>query len=142
MAEGVPFGRYLLIKRLAAGGMAELFLARAEQGRGRLVALKRMLPTLSQDPAFPQMFLDEARIAAQLAHPYLIQIYEVGAVEGTLFIAMEYVHGLNLSNALDDMQGVGGPFPWQIATRIGIYLCEALQYAHERPALVQAGGTQ
>jgi serine/threonine protein kinase len=133
MPEGVPFGPYLIIKRLAVGGMAEVFLARTkdQRGPGRLLVLKRMLPMLSADPTIATMFLDEARIASQLAHPYLIQIYDVGHVEHALYIAMEYVHGVNTGELAQASRARGIEVPWPLAARLACYLCEALQYAHD-----------
>src|SRR5690242_13047604 len=70
------FGRYVLMDRLAAGGMAEVFRAKAESDGNRLVAIKCMLPALADDEEFAGMFVDEAKLAAQLQHPNIAQIYE------------------------------------------------------------------
>src|SRR5215510_12947054 len=90
------FGRYELVAHLATGGMAELYLARlsGQGGFEKLIAIKRMLPHLSRDAHFVDMFVDEGRIAARLAHPNVCQVFELGDVDGQLFIAMEYVPGV------------------------------------------------
>ncbi len=89
------FGRYELIRKLATGGMGQVFLARQKGPVGfqKLLVLKRLLPHLSEDQEFIQMFLDEARIAGLLNHPNIAQIYDLGDVNGVFYIAMEYVQG-------------------------------------------------
>src|SRR4051812_13065493 len=95
--ESLPrqFGKYTLLRRLAAGGMAELFLAlhRSVAGFEKLIVIKRILPSMNQDKGFIEMLMHEARIAATLSHPNIVQIFDVGQVEGTYFIAMEHIHG-------------------------------------------------
>ena len=92
--EGLPcdFGKYRLDKRIATGGMAEIFLAHHRDKEEPLV-IKRILPHLVKSGEFVSMFLDEARIAAQLKHPNIVEIFDVGQIEGAYYIAMEYVHG-------------------------------------------------
>src|SRR6478609_2022804 len=94
----VPFGKYELITRLAAGGMAEIFLARTKsiQGFEKHLVIKKILRNRTSDPEFVRMFLDEARLAATLDHPNIVQIYDVGNFEDEYFIAMEYLRGHNL----------------------------------------------
>src|SRR6516165_200926 len=101
-ADPIPFGKYELISRLAAGGMAEIFLARTKsiQGFEKYLVIKRILAHRTSDPEFVRMFLDEARVAATLDHPNIVQIYDVGSVEGEFFIAMEYISGRNLLELL------------------------------------------
>src|SRR6185436_9298649 len=89
---GEPFGDYILLRKLATGGMAEVFLAQRRSvlpGFAKLVAIKRMLPHLAEDPEFITMFLDEARTASHLNHPNVVQIFDVGEALGTLFLGME-----------------------------------------------------
>ncbi|HET7502920.1 MAG TPA: serine/threonine-protein kinase, partial [Kofleriaceae bacterium] len=88
---GIRFGQYLLLRRIARGGMAEVFLARQRgfEGFDRRVAIKRILPHLVDAPDFVKMFLGEAKLAAQLSHPNIVHIYEFGKVEHDYFIAME-----------------------------------------------------
>jgi eukaryotic-like serine/threonine-protein kinase len=130
MSIGIPFGRYRLTRRLARGGMAEVFLA-AQQGPGgfaRTVAVKRILPHLADTPQFLDMFMDEARLAAQLSHPNIAHIYEFGNVDDSYFIAMEYIDGVDLSVVVLD--GLSKPLPLEHASRITADLCAALHYAH------------
>jgi len=97
------FGKYLLIRRIAVGGMAEIFLAKVQgaQGFQRDVVIKRILPSYSEDEAFVTMFIDEARIAARLHHPNIVQIYDFDRCEDFYYIAMEYVNGRDLRKVLD-----------------------------------------
>src|SRR4029077_8691557 len=96
---GEAFGDFTLVRKLATGGMAEVFLARrrsALPGFAKLVAIKRMLPHLAEDPEFITMFLDEARTPSHLNHPNIVQIFDVGEALGTLFLGMEYLEGVSL----------------------------------------------
>ncbi|HEY8207426.1 MAG TPA: serine/threonine-protein kinase [Myxococcaceae bacterium] len=130
--QGIAFGRYRLLRRLGVGGMAEVFLARRSDDRlGRLVAVKRILPELSARPEVLETLLDEARLSTHLDHPQIVSVSDVGEVDGMAFLAMEYVHGLALARALALWSSEGrGLFPWPIACRIAICVCEALEYAH------------
>ena len=97
------FGKYQLIKKLATGGMAEVFLARQAMGGGgdgRHVVVKRILPHLAEDPEFIQMFQNEARVAAKFSHPNIAQIFDYGEENGTYFIAMEFIHGEDLGRLM------------------------------------------
>ena len=93
------FGNYLLLKKIGAGGMAELYLARQNgvMGFERVLAIKRILPHLTEDADFIEMFINEAKLAAQITHPHVAQVYDFGAVGGINFMAMEYVIGKSLS---------------------------------------------
>src|SRR5689334_19455791 len=98
------FGPYLLDRKLAEGGMAEVFLAR-QQGLGgfeKQVVVKRILPALSDDNAFVEMFLNEARLAARLSHTNVVQIIEAGEIDGQYYIAMEYIEGADLRLFYDE----------------------------------------
>ena len=90
------FGRYELLTMLARGGMAEVFLARMTGvgGFAKLLVIKRILPHLNDDPEFRAMFVNEGRVAARLNHPNICQVFELGEVEGEVFLAMEYLDGL------------------------------------------------
>src|SRR5690349_23179021 len=92
-APGVQLGKYQLIRQLAVGGMAEIFLARATgiERFEKLVVLKRIVPQYAGDARFIQMFLEEARLAATLHHTNIAQVYDIGKVDGTYFFTMEYV---------------------------------------------------
>ncbi len=127
-------GRYRLRARLAQGGMAELFLALQEGPAGfeKEVVIKRILPELREDPRFVAMFLDEARIAAQLSHPNIVQLTDFGEVNGTWFLCMERLVGLNLSQILRAYRKARRPFPIPIAAMIVSAVCDGLHYAHTR----------
>jgi serine/threonine-protein kinase len=125
-AAGVPFGPYILLKRLAVGGMAEIFLARRKTNLAPLV-LKRVLPEYAEDPIFLRMFLNEARIAALLNHPGIIRILALGREQEQYFIAMEYIDGVDLGTVLT---ASGGRLRPELAADIGERLCDALFYAN------------
>src|SRR5215470_13409876 len=96
------FGRYSLLGHLATGGMAEVWLARqlGMQGFEKIVVIKRARPELI-DAETTELFLDEARLVASLQHPNIAQVYEIGAVNGTYFLVMEYVHGADLRQLME-----------------------------------------
>ena len=91
-------GKYTLVRKLAMGGMAEVFLARADgpMGFAKKCVVKRILPHFNDDERFIAMFLGEARLAAELNHPNLVQIFDFGHTNGQYFLAMEFIDGLNL----------------------------------------------
>ena len=129
------FGKYTLIRRLAVGGMAELFLAiqRSMAGFEKLIVIKRVLPQLAQDTEFVEMLLDEARIAATLNHPNVAHIYDVGVFEGQYFIAMEHIHGEDLRSIVRQMKKKSvTSFPLEHALAIVLGCCAGLAYAHEK----------
>lgn len=134
---GVPFGRYLIRRRLARGGMGEVFLADqlGPLGPVRPVALKRMLPRVARDPRAATMFLEEMAIAAQLNHPNVATTYDFGEVDGVYFLAMEYVEGLTLRQLVESL----GPLPVGEGLGIAAEIASALEYAHARRA---PGGSQ
>ncbi len=126
--------RYHLLRKIATGGMAEVFLAEQTGAGGfkKRVAIKRILPAYAEDPKFVEMFLDEARLAAMFHHPNLIQIYELGEVDGLLCMIMEYVRGVSLSELNKRAHALGeAPLAWGVAARIVAQACEGLQYAHD-----------
>jgi serine/threonine protein kinase len=130
----IPFGKYLLIKRLAVGGMAELFLAQ-QPPQAELVVLKRILPYLSEEPEFVQMFLDEAKIAAQLHHPNIVQVHELGKLDNTIFIAMEFVEGIDLRRVMQEESKFGATVPYGVAAAICAQVAAGLDYAHNSVAV-------
>ena len=131
MSSGIPFGNYLLQRRIARGGMAEVFLAvqQGPEGFQRKVAVKRILPHLADIPQFQEMFLDEARLAAQLSHPNIAHIYEFGSFRENFYIAMEYIDGVDLGSVI--LQGLSSPLPLEHTARIVAEVCAALNYAHQ-----------
>src|SRR2546428_4843790 len=96
-----PIGKYKLVKLIAAGGMAEVYLARQAGAAGfeKLICLKRILPHLARDKQFVEMFLNEARLAARLDHPNIVSILDPGETNGNYFIAMEFIDGPSLRAA-------------------------------------------
>jgi serine/threonine protein kinase len=134
VADGINYGSYFLLGRLAAGGMAEVFLAKShEAGCGdQLLAIKRMLPRLSEDPNFVSMFLDEARIAGGLSHPNICRVLDQGQFEQQLFLAMEFIHGKDLRVLKRRAQKRGEPIPPRVIAFIVAKIAEALDYAHHK----------
>jgi serine/threonine-protein kinase len=128
----VTFGRYQLLKRLAVGGMAEIYLAKLTgvQGFEKLVVIKRILPNLATEQRFVQMFLDEARLAASLNHPNVVQIFELGEEQGTFFIAMEFIAGQDLAALMRATREPGSELPLEIGARIIADAAQGLHYAH------------
>jgi serine/threonine protein kinase len=127
------FGRYELLRKLATGGMGQVFLARQKGPVGfqKLLVVKRLLPHLSEDPEFIQMFLDEARIAGLLNHPNIAQIYDLGDVDGVLYIAMEYVHGEAVSQVNVHARQRKGGLPLGLKCRIIADAAAGLGHAHQ-----------
>ncbi|HZN96027.1 MAG TPA: serine/threonine-protein kinase, partial [Myxococcales bacterium] len=114
--------------------MAEVWLARQTgiEGFKRHLVIKRILPHLADDPEFVQMFLNEARIAANFNHPNIAQIYDLGEVSGAYYIAMEFVHGEDLGRIMRKAWGTGQWIAYPIGIRIVALACEGLYYAHTR----------
>ena len=105
LAHPVPFGKYLLLEKISTGGMAEVYKAKecGADGFERLLAVKRILNSIAEDEVFISMFIDEAKIAGQLNHPPITQIFDLGKVDGSYFIAMEYVAGRDLRTIWERM---------------------------------------
>ena len=101
---GARLGRYVMLKHLASGGMADVLLGRTDgiEGFERHVVLKRIRPEHAKDQRFIQMFLDEARVAAGLHHTNIVQVHDIGEAAGEYFIAMEYVHGEDTRRVLSN----------------------------------------
>ncbi|AKQ67578.1 Serine/threonine-protein kinase pkn6 [Myxococcus hansupus] len=124
-------GKYQLVRKLASGGMAEVFLAKAAGPRGfeKTLVLKRILPHLAEDPAFVEMFLGEARLAAQLEHPNIVQIFDFGEAEGSFFLAMELIDGPNLRKLVK--RAAEEALPPAFCAKVIAFAAEGLAYAHE-----------
>jgi len=120
-------GRYELLERLGAGGMAEVWRARTicADGASRIVALKWVLPHLSVIPEVTRMFRAEAELSARLSHPNVVATFEVGEVEGRAYLAMEYVDGIDLGGLLKR-----GPIPGWLTAYVAHEVCRALEYVH------------
>jgi len=135
-------GRYHLVREIATGGMATVYLARLEGEGGfeKQVALKCILPHLARDPGFVAMFLDEARIASRIGHPNVCQVFDFGCSDGRYFLAMEALEGVPLSAVLRRPRPVGPDAESRdvaVALRIAGDACEGLHAAHD---LVDADG--
>jgi serine/threonine protein kinase len=130
MAE--TFGKYSLISRLGSGGMAEVFLARAESIAGfeKLLAIKRLLPFCTQDKETVDLLADEARITVRLTHPNIVQVFDFGRVDESYYIAMEYVDGLDLKSLVRIDEWTSKPMPIDVAVYVTICLLDALDFAH------------
>lgn len=126
------FGRYEILRSLGRGGMAEVFLARQLSlgGFSKTVVLKRILAQLGMDPKFVEMFLQEARLAARISHPNVVEIFDVGQVGTQYFIAMEYVQGTDLSRLLQTATRLNEPMPIELAARVAADVAAGLHAAH------------
>jgi eukaryotic-like serine/threonine-protein kinase len=128
---------YKILRRLGKGGMAEVFLARQEgiAGFRRLTVIKKLLPQFSQVGDVAEMLLDEARIAAQLTHPNIVQIYELGRDGGSYFIAMEYVDGCDLATLARIERHRQSRVPLRLTLRVVSEAAMGLDYAHRQTGL-------
>ena len=127
------FGRYVFLKKLAVGGMAEIFLARRLSfgGFARFVVLKRLLPEHRGRPAYERLFLGEARISALLDHPHVISLHDLGQLDDAYFMAMEYVHGISGAELMAAASRGRTAVPLGVALRVVTAAAEALHYCAE-----------
>jgi serine/threonine protein kinase len=125
------FGKYRLVKKIATGGMAEIFLAHRHDTPNKPIVIKRILPHLVKGGEFVSMFLDEARIAAQLNHPNIVQIFDVGQIAGSYFIAMEYVHGEDIRRIYNAAYRLQRSLPLSHSIRVIADAALGLGYAHK-----------
>ncbi|MDB4954517.1 MAG: serine/threonine protein kinase [Myxococcales bacterium] len=134
MRQPVPFGKYLLLDRISVGGMAEVFKAKSYgvEGFEKIIAIKRILPTMGEDRDFIKMFIDEAKIAGQLAHANICQIFELGRIDGSHFIAMEYIWGKDLLQIQNRLRKLKQPMPIAMACFSIAKVLEGLDYAHRK----------
>ncbi len=128
------FDRYLLFDQIGKGGMAEIFLARAETELGgrRLCVVKRILGDFASHPQFAEMFIHEAKLAARLDHANIVQVFDLGRGDGELFIVMEYVEGLDLTDLLRRCTTQNVRMPFEFALGIVCAVLRGLDYAHRR----------
>jgi TonB family protein len=131
---GEAFGQYTLLEKIAVGGMAEVWKARMRgvEGFQKMVAIKKILPHMSDNAEFIGMFIDEAKLAAQLGHPNIVHIYDLGKIGRCYYIAMEYVDGKDLRSILNAGRRAGAPLPTGLALLIAARLASALDYAHRK----------
>lgn len=134
MNKPIPFGKYYLLERINVGGMAEVFKAKTVgvEGFERIVALKRILPSIAEDEEFITMFIDEAKIAVQLQHANIAQIFDLGKVDDSYFIALEYVNGRDLRGIFDELRKRSERMPMPQVCYFIMQLCEGLDYAHNK----------
>ncbi len=132
-AQPRAYGQYVLVRKLAEGGMAEIFLAKrlGADGFERNVVIKRMLPHLSALPDFVEMFRDEARLAARLVHPNVVQIHELGFTEDCYYICMEYLPGEDFSTTVRTASYRGEYVPVPLVMRVLADAARGLHYAHD-----------
>jgi hypothetical protein len=132
--QPIPFGKYLLLDRISVGGMAEVFKAKSYgvEGFEKVIAIKRILPTMGEDRDFIKMFIDEAKIAGQLAHANICQIFELGRIDGAHFIAMEYIWGKDLLQIQNRFRKRKQVMPVAMACHVIAKICEGLDYAHRK----------
>jgi serine/threonine-protein kinase len=133
LGVGTTVGRYELIHRLGHGGMAAVYLGRATGRAGfeKLVAVKVIHPHLAAEPEFVEMFLDEARIAARLHHPHVVEIHDLGDADGVFFMVMEYVEGETLASLLRQLRKQGERLPLSAVLQVVADACEGLAAAHD-----------
>jgi serine/threonine protein kinase len=133
LRTGDTLGRYQIMRELAMGGMAELYVGRhvAPTGFEKVVAIKRVLPNLSRDEGFVRMFLNEARLAASLDHSNIVHVIDFGRDGREHFLAMEYVHGKAVHQILRESSR-GNGVPMDCALMIVRGVAQALHYTHER----------
>ena len=132
--EATRLGSYEILRKLARGGMAELFLARTvgPENFEKLVVLKKILPNFAENPKFVRLFLDEARLAATLDHPHIAHVYDMGKIDSNYFFTMEYIHGQDVRSTLRRTARFDQKFPLDHTVLIVHAVAAALHYAHER----------
>ncbi|MBH24170.1 MAG: hypothetical protein CMH57_06900 [Myxococcales bacterium] len=132
METATRLGKYSLKRKLATGGMAEIWLAEQQgpAGFAKTLVIKRILPHLADDSKFVEMFLDEARLAAKLEHPNIVRISDLGLADGSYFIAMEFIDGPDLDYIVERAAQLGTRVPLPIAARIMADSLAGLEFAH------------
>ncbi len=134
MAKWYKFGRYYLLRHIATGGMAEIYLSKqiGLEGFEKLLVVKKILNQYLENEEFITMFLDEARLAAKLDHPNIVRIYDLGKQDRNYYIAMEYIPGEDLRTILRKVSKQSKLVPQQHTLHIISSVCEALDYAHKK----------
>jgi serine/threonine protein kinase len=134
VSPGRDYGPYRLLERVAVGGMAEVFRAKRTgvEGFEKVVAVKRILSHLSDNKEFVDMFIDEAKMVAGLTHANIVQMLDLGKLEKSYYIAMEYVHGRDLRTILRRAKERNLKIPLDISTYVVSKVCAALEYAHRK----------
>ncbi len=134
LAKPIPFGDYYLLEKINTGGMAEVFKAKTFGVKGfeRIVAVKKILPSISEDEEFITMFIDEAKIAVQLTHANIAQVFDLGNIDDQYYIAMEYVSGRDLRVIYDRCSRSGQKLDIPCVCYIISEICKGLDYAHNK----------
>jgi len=130
----MQFGKYLLLDRIAVGGMAEVYRSKffgAERFE-KILAIKKLLPNIAEDEEFVEMFINEAKLASQLSHSNICQIYDLGKIDGNLFIAMEYVWGKDLLQIINSFRRRKENMPSPMAAYVATRICEGIDYAYHK----------
>ena len=137
MTTEVIGDRYTILRKLAVGGMAEVFLAKMGglEGFERLCVVKRILPHYAQNPDYVRMFLDEARVAADLRHPNVLGMSDVGQDQGSYFVAMELLHGKDLGHVYGRCREKGERLPLEVSLHMVADAAAGLHYAHQKTDL-------
>jgi serine/threonine protein kinase len=132
LQPGTLIGRYVVVRKLAEGGMAEIFLAAVQgpEGFEKEVVIKRIRPAFANDPAFIQMFVEEAKVVSRLSHANIVQIIDFARHEETYYLAMEYVRGRSLSEAHKRARELSVPLPPVLVAHLGQEVARGLAYAH------------
>src|SRR3972149_2212158 len=130
----IPFGKYLLLERISVGGMAEVYKAKSfgVEGFEKIIAIKRILPTMAEDQDFITMFIDEAKIAGLLNHANVCPIYELGKLGDSHYIAMEFVWGKDLRQIMNRFRRMRKRMPPAMVAWCAAKVCEGLDYAHRK----------
>lgn len=128
----VTFGKFRLLKRLAIGGMGEIFLAKQDgpEGFEKILVVKRILEEHAFKPEYVDMFFAEAKLAAKMGHPNIAQIFEMGVIEDSYYISMEFVNGKSLADIVDTCRRTDQQIPPAHVAQILMQLCDGLGYAH------------
>lgn len=134
------FGPYTILGKIGGGGMAEIFLVKTQgySGFEKLLALKRILPSFSNNPSFAQLLIQEAKLAARLQHHNVVQVYDLGEIDGQVYIAMEYIQGRDLARVLSGAYKLKETLPLELSLWIATEFLTGLDYAHR----LQGGGTR
>ncbi|MEZ4270005.1 MAG: protein kinase [Myxococcota bacterium] len=130
--QGRRLGKYLLINQIASGGMGQIYYGKIAgiEGFEREVAIKKMLPHMSEDPNFIEMLINEAKLTVLLNHPNIVQVYDLAKDGNEYYIAMEYVPGINGGTLLDACRRANTLMPWETAVHITMQILRGLAYAH------------
>lgn len=134
VAPPPQLGRYRVVRRLGAGGMAEVFLARSAGAEGvdKLLVVKRVLPTFARSQKFRSMFIDEAKVAMRLNHSNVVQVYAFEQAKDEFLLAMEFIDGLDVGRLVSAAKRKGTKFPYALAAYIVSEVAKGLDYAHHR----------